>query len=39
MDTLKTLTHKFGTLGGTRVTQRSVRSDGLPKYETRVVAF
>ncbi|GFR46184.1 hypothetical protein Agub_g7713 [Astrephomene gubernaculifera] len=39
MDTLKTLTQKFNTTGGTRVTKRSTRSDGLPKYETRVVAF
>ncbi|GIL60134.1 hypothetical protein Vafri_14778 [Volvox africanus] len=39
LDTLKTLTQKFNTTGGTNVTKRSTRSDGLPKYESRVVAF
>lgn len=39
MDTLRTLTTKFNTTGGTRVTGRSTRSDGLPRYESRVVAF
>ncbi|KAG2487635.1 hypothetical protein HYH03_013773 [Edaphochlamys debaryana] len=39
LDTMRTLTHKYNTVGGTRVTKRSTRSDGLPKYESRVVAF
>ncbi|GLC51809.1 hypothetical protein PLESTB_000550700 [Pleodorina starrii] len=39
LDTLKTLTQRFGTIGGTNVTKRSTRSDGQPKYESRVVAF
>ncbi|PNH10999.1 hypothetical protein TSOC_002198 [Tetrabaena socialis] len=39
LDTLKTLTQKFDTTGGYRVTQRSTRSAGEPKYESRVVAF
>ncbi|EFJ40862.1 hypothetical protein VOLCADRAFT_107926 [Volvox carteri f. nagariensis] len=39
LDTLKTLTQKFNTTGGTNVTKRSTRSDGLPKYESRVIAF
>lgn len=39
LDSQKALTQKFSTLGGTQVTKRSTRSDGLPVYETRVVAF
>ncbi|PNW76434.1 hypothetical protein CHLRE_11g467582v5 [Chlamydomonas reinhardtii] len=39
LDTQRSLTLKYGTTGGYRTTQRSTRSDGQPKYQTRVVAF
>lgn len=37
LDTQRSLTLKYGTTGGYRTTQRSTRSDGQPKYQTRCV--